>query len=90
MSIAKSRLKSRNMNRYSRNPRFSETPIPLSHYIKPMPNRYFGSKIALSTTLKMNILVTDLVRIVSHVAIRCSKSENQTHIQYTSPIKWMQ
>ena len=57
--------------------------ILFTHYMKPMANKYLiNNRSALSTTMKTNVLVADLVRIMRNVSLQCSESERQKHIQH--------
>ena len=52
--------------------------ILFTHCMKPMANKYLiNNRYALSTAMKTNILVADLVRVMRNVSLQCAESERQ-------------
>ena len=53
-----------------------------SHYMKPMSSKHVVNKSsALPISAKMNILTTDLVRVMRNVSNQCQEGEHDNHIQ---------
>ena len=53
-----------------------------SHFAKPISNKYVILRnSALPIRNKLNILVSDLVRIMKNVSIRCNPEERKTKVQ---------
>ena len=53
-----------------------------SHYSKPISNKYVVHRSsALPMRSKLNILVSDLVRIMKNISVMCSPEERKTKVQ---------